>query len=272
MSLEDWHVIPTPEGITLNLVLGGLGSRIAAFLLDTVIQFAVFLVVVVVVVSLLSGGGQSGALVATGVLSATALLDFIGYFVLCEMLWSGRSVGKRAAGLRVVRTDGLSIGFWSSLLRNLTRLVDMMPGVLYLVGSVLVLVTPRNQRLGDLLGGTLVIRERQAAFALQQGSAFDDPGRWVLPAGAVGPAWAPGTPGAALPPQLANWDVSAVPEQELALIGRFLANRQGYTPEARGRLAMDLAGRVWPFLSGPLSPPPPEELLESVLMVKSIRG
>jgi len=270
VSLEDRCVIPTPEGVTLDLVLAGLGSRIAAFLLDALIQVALFIIVFAAVGSV-AGGGQTGDLVAAGVISATALVDFIGYFVLCEMLWSGRSVGKRAAGLRVVRTDGLPIGFWSSLLRNLTRLVDMMPGVVYLVGSVLVLVTPRNQRLGDLLGGTLVIRERQAAFALQRGSTFDDPGQWALPAGAAAPGWAPGWGSASLPWQLANWDVSAVPEQELVLVGRFVANRQGYTPEARLRLAMELAGRVWPFVSGPVTPPPPEELLESVLMVKSMR-
>ncbi|HMK63424.1 MAG TPA: RDD family protein [Acidimicrobiales bacterium] len=270
MTLDDRHLIPTPEGISLDLVLAGLGSRIAAFVLDLLVQVVFFVLVVVVVTGTLSGGGQTSALVAAGILSATALLDFIGYFVLCEMLWSGRSVGKKAAGLRVVRTEGTSVGFWSSLLRNVTRIVDMMPGFLYLVGSVLILVTPKNQRLGDILGSTMVIRERQAAFALQRGTPFDDPGYWTVP-GTVGPSWyAPG--GFVLPPGLSNWDVSAVPEQELVLIRRFLANRNGYRPEARWRLAMELAGRVWPLISGPQAPPPPEELLECVMLVKSTRG
>jgi len=270
VTLDDRYLIPTPEGISLDLVLAGLGSRIAAFLLDLVLQVAFFVLVVAVVVGTLNGGGQTSELVAGGILSATALLDFIGYFVLCEMLWSGRSVGKKAAGLRVVRTEGTSVGFWSSLLRNVTRLVDMMPGFMYLVGSVLVLVTPKNQRLGDILGGTMVIRERQAAFALQSDTPFDDPRRWVVP-GTVGPTWyAPASLG--LPPQLANWDVSAVPEQELVLIRRFLAHRDGYQAQARWRLAVELAGRVWPFVSGPQAPPPPEELLESVVLVKSARG
>ena len=271
MSLEDRHVTPTPEGVSLDLVLAGLGSRFGAFVLDFAIQVGVFLVVRLALDAATSGGGPTSQLVSGGVLSATALLDFLGYFVLCEMLWSGRSVGKRALGIRVVRLDGTSLGFWSSLLRNLVRLVDMMPGAFYLVGSILVLATPRNQRLGDLLGNTIVVRERQAAVALQAGAPFDDPSRWMLPAGTAPMGWA-GPGGSGLPPELANWDVSAVPETELALVRRFLANRAGYTPEARAQLAMQLAARVWPLVSGPVTPPPPEWLLEGVIIVKSRRG
>lgn len=271
MSLEDRHVTPTPEGVSLDLVLAGLGSRFGAFVLDLAIQIVAFAVAVLAVNGATSGGGTSAQLVAGGVLSATALLDFLGYFVVCEMLWSGRSVGKRAMGIRVVRPDGTSEGFWSSLLRNLGRLVDMMPGVFYLVGSVLILATPRNQRLGDLLGNTIVIRERQAVAVMQAGRPFDDPSRWMLPVGA-NPLWWTERGGRGLPPELANWDVSAVPEAELALIRRFLANRDGYTVEARAQLAMQLAARVWPLVSGPLAPPHPEGLLEGVVLVKSLRG
>ena len=271
MSLEDRHVTPTPEGVSLDLVLAGLGSRFGAFVIDLLLQAGVFMVVRLALDAATGGGGNTSRLVASGVLSATALLDFLGYFVLCEMLWSGRSVGKRALGIRVVRLDGTSEGFWSSLLRNLARLVDMMPAVFYLVGSILILATPRNQRLGDLLGNTIVIRERQAAFARPAGSPFDDPSRWMLPAGAS-PLWWGGSGAGGLPPELANWDVSAVPETELTLIRRFLANRDGYTPEARAQLAMELAARVWPFVSGPAAPPPPEGLLEGVVLVRSRRG
>jgi uncharacterized RDD family membrane protein YckC len=272
MTLEDRYVTPTPEGVSLDFVLAGLGSRIAAFTLDTIIQVAFFVVVLLIVGRGLGGGSETSSLVGAGILSAVALLDFLGYFVVCDMLWSGRSVGKRAAGTRVVGLEGTSVGFWSSLLRNIVRLVDMMPGFLYLVGSVLVLATPKNQRLGDLLGSTIVIRERQAAMTLQQGTRFDDPAQWVVTAGASSaqvPGWG-GTP--PLPPQLAHWDVSAVPEAELTLIRRFLTNRNGYTPEARSRLAEQLAARVWPLVAGPVAPLAPERLLEAVVLVKSARG
>ena len=272
MTLEDRYVTPTPEGVSLDTVLAGLGSRFAAFSLDFLLQVAFFIIVVIVVVVALHGGGETSSLVAGGILSLVALLDFIGYFIICEMLWSGRSVGKRAAGTRVVRIGGAPVGFWSSLLRNVTRLIDMLPGTFYLVGSVLILATPRNQRLGDLLGNTIVIRERQAAMVLQHGTSFNEPGLWGVPA-ASGPFMAPGPFAVpALPPELAHWDVSAVSDQELALVRTFLANRFGYTADARGRLALQLADRLWPLVSGPVAPPHPEQFLEAVLLVKSVRG
>jgi len=271
MTLEDRYVTPTPEGVSLDAVLAGLGSRFAAFLLDFLLQVAFFALVTWVVVVTLSGGGETSRLIANGIIALVALLDFIGYFVICEMLWSGRSVGKRAAGTRVVRVGGSPVGFWSSLLRNIARLVDMMPTPFYLVGSVLILSTSKNQRLGDLLGATVVVREREAAMALQRGSAFNDPGQWMAPSGFA--PWAPGFPGIpALPPELAHWDVSAVDERELTLVRTFLANRWGYTPEARATLALQLADRLWPLVAGPVAPPHPEQFLEAVVLVKSFRG
>ena len=269
MTLEDRHVTPTPEGVSLDVVLAGLGSRIAAFSLDFLIQVVVFLVVALAVGAIFADGGQTSSLVAGGILAVVGLLDFIGYFVVCEMLWSGRSVGKRAAGTRVVRVSGAAVGFWSSLLRNIMRLVDMLPGVLYVVGSIAVLATTKNQRLGDLLGDTVVVRERLAAVALDRGRAFDDPAQWMLPGAAP---WARRVPVGTIPPELAHWDVSAVSDQELALVRTFLSNRGGYTPEARQRLALQLATRIWPLVSGPVAAPPPEQFLESVLFLKTARG
>lgn len=272
MTLEDRYVTPTAEGVSLDNVLAGLGSRFAAFLLDFVIQVAFFILVAYIVSLVLGGGGETSHLLADGILSLVFLLDFFGYFIVCEMLWSGRSVGKRAAGIRVIRLGGTPVGFWSSLLRNILRLIDMMPTPLYLVGSVLILSTSKNQRLGDLLGSTVVIRERLAAMALQRGMTFSEPGLWVAPGTSV-PSWPPGHGGApALPPELANWDVSAVNDGELTLVRTFLANRWGYTPEARGRLALQLAERLWPLVAGPVTPPHPEQFLEAVLLVKSVRG
>jgi uncharacterized RDD family membrane protein YckC len=272
MTLEDRYVTPTPEGVSLDTVLAGLGSRLAAFALDFLLQTVFFAIIVGLVALFLHGGGETSGLIATGILSLVFLLDFIGYFIICEMLWSGRSVGKRAAGTRVVRLSGAPVGFWSSLLRNITRLVDAMPIPFYLVGSVLILATSKNQRLGDLLGNTVVIRERQAAIVLQQHTSFADPGQWMAPVGPAS-AWTPAS-GASppLPPSLAHWDVSAVTDQELTLVRTFLANRWGYTPEARQALALQLADRLWPRVAGPVTPPHPEQFLETILWVKSVRG
>jgi uncharacterized RDD family membrane protein YckC len=268
MSLEDRSVTATPEGVSLDVVLAGLGSRAAAYLIDLLIQIAVF-AVFLFAVHLLLNGSETSALVVDGALSLFAFIDFIGYFVVSEMLSSGRSIGKRANGLRVVRNDGGPAGFWASSLRNVVRLVDVIPFPTYLVGSVLVLATTHNQRLGDLAGGTVVIRERTAAAAAFASQPWSSEGQWLTGSG-WGAGWAPSP--AALPSGLERWDVSAVGQTELTLVGAFLANRTGYMPEARARLAVQLASQVWPHVAG--APPDlhPEQFLEGVVVAKSWRG
>ena len=202
----------TPEGISLDLVLAGLGSRFVAFALDLVLQSVALIVFLVVVLSAFHGTvTTSSGLVAGGVLSLFVLVDFIGYFVFCEMLFSGRTIGKRAAGLRVVRISGQPVGFWSSLLRNIMRLIDMQLGATYLVGAVLILSTNKNQRLGDLLASTLVVRDRTGAAAAWKGASWTSPAGFTTPAWAQGPSPPAGAGQLYLPPELAHWDVSAVP-------------------------------------------------------------
>jgi uncharacterized RDD family membrane protein YckC len=272
MALEDRYVTATPEGVSLSVVLAGVGSRFSAYLLDFVIQVVFFVVVFFAVSSTFTGGSKSSELVSDGFLALVFLLDFIGYFVVCELIFSGRSIGKRAAGLRVVRVGGAPVGFWSSVLRNILRLIDWIPFPFYLVGCVLIFATTQNQRLGDLAGNTLVVRERTAAVAALQARPWADAAQWVAPGAA--PTWVPPPPygPGVLPPELAHWDVSAVAPQEVMLAGMFLANRYGYTPEARAALGLQLANRIWPQVAGAPATLHPEQFLEAVVLVKSTRG
>lgn len=273
MDFEDRHVTVTPEGISLDVVLAGLGSRFVAFALDFTLQVLAFVGFLLVVVSAFHGSvSTTSGLVAGGAFSLFVLVDFIGYFIFCEMLFNGRTLGKRAAGLRVVRVGGQPVGFWSSLLRNVLRLIDMQLGVTYLVGSVLILATDKNQRLGDLLANTLVVRERVGAATTWDRSSWTSPAGFTVPASGPGERSSAGAHQVYLPPELTHWDVSAVPEAELALARTFLANRGGYTEEARLRLGHELAGRMWPLVAGPTGPLPPEWFLEAVLLVKSARA
>ena len=273
MDLDDRYVSATPEGVSLSVVLAGLGSRFVAYLIDFLIQIAVFVGFLFAVSFLASGGNETTQLVVSGATALFAFLDFIGYFVIFEMLTSGRSVGKRANGLRVVRRDGGPVGFWSSALRNVIRLIDMIPFPVYLVGSVLILSTTRNQRLGDLAGGTVVIRERTAVDRVLGTRQWDDPTQWSMAAGGYA-GWAPASPWGAvqLPPELAYWDVSAVGQADLMVAEMFLSRRYGYTPEARARLAGELARNIWPMVAGAPPTMAPEQFLEAVAFVKSVRG
>lgn len=272
MEYEDRHVTATPEGIRLDVVLAGLGSRFAAYLFDLLLQAVAFLIFARVLDAVVgSRSSEASNLIATGAFGVFALFDFILYFVIFDMLFNGRSPGKRLAGLRVVRVGGQPAGFLASLLRNLLRVVDFLPA-LYTFGCVLVLATSRNQRLGDLAAGTVVIRDRVGAEKAVSGSSWAS-GAAFAAAATTSTYWGPGSPGGtSLPPELAHWDVSAVPPEELSLARAFLANRSGYTPEARQRLSHQLAARIWPLVAGPSVPPHPEVFLEMVLLVKSARG
>ena len=87
------------------------------------------------------------------------LVDW-GYAIFLEGLWSGQTVGKRLFGLRVIQESGVRVSWLQALLRNLARPVDRLP-MFYFVGGAAALFTQSQQRLGDLLAGTVVVRERR---------------------------------------------------------------------------------------------------------------
>ncbi len=248
MTYDDRISIPTPEGVELELVLAGVGSRLVATLIDSFIQAVVFVALVIIQMAAGDEGG-GGFVVALAVIGG--FLVWFGYPVAFEALASGRTPGKRAAGLRVVRVGGGPVGFLPSAVRNLLRLVDMQPGFLYAVGASCALVSQRNQRLGDLAAGTLVVRERRAP----------------LPA-----ARPPGAPDFAVADRYAAWDVSSITAFELVTVRRFLERRWQLDPAARGRLGWELAERLRPKVAG--APPDlhPEQFLEALAEAKSARG
>ncbi|MGC9961004.1 MAG: RDD family protein [Acidimicrobiales bacterium] len=272
MEYEDRHVTATPEGIRLDVVLAGLGSRFAAYAVDVLLQVVALILYLVVVSHIVgSGASETAQLISAGATVTFILLDFVGYFIVCEMLFNGRSPGKRLTGLRVVRVGGQPVGFLASALRNVLRLVDFLP-TFNILGSLLILSTTRNQRLGDLAAGTIVIRDKVAAELHVGGQSWASGTGFAATAGSS-TYWAAGVPGGRwLPPELAHWDVSAVPAEELALARTFVANRSGYTPAARQQLALQLANRMWPYVAGPTVPPQPEAFLEMVIQVKGARG
>ena len=154
--------VETPELVVLTYSVAGIGSRVLAGLTDLVICAGVLVVVVIAIVML--GGGFSLAFdrgaswgVAALILAQFAVLW--GYYVLFEGLMDGQTPGKRLHRLRVVRDGGYSVTFGVSAVRNLVRMLDMQPGVFYLVGLSSLFFTKRGRRLGDLVAGTIVVRE-----------------------------------------------------------------------------------------------------------------
>lgn len=156
----DKLTIDTPEQVHLEFVLAGLGSRFMAILLDTVIQFAGFMVLVILssiflAVHIIPAGTSTWA-VALWILAFFCV--YWGYFAVFEVVWKGQTPGKRWAGIRVIKDSGRPINTFEAIARNLMRAVDSLPGM-YAAGVVTMLLNRSNRRLGDFVAGTLVVHE-----------------------------------------------------------------------------------------------------------------
>jgi uncharacterized RDD family membrane protein YckC len=243
-GVQETLRIATPEGVSLELPLAGLGSRFVALLVDTFLQGLAFALLILALVVADAGGFAAAAVVA---LAVFALL--FAYPVAFELGAAGRTPGKRWSSLRVVCDDGSPVTFRSSALRNVLRLVDILPG-LYLVGAIAIFATGKNQRLGDLAAGTLVVREpRAAAAAVQPAVPIEE----------------------AEPGELPAWDVSGLRDAELAALRRFLERRTALDAVPRNLLARDLAERLRPSVGGVGGELAPERFLELVAALRRIR-
>jgi uncharacterized RDD family membrane protein YckC len=240
VELEDRITISTPDGIELTLALAGAGSRFIAAVIDFAVQVVLILLAALAAFGLL-GGGVGTALFAMALFAALYLYD-----ILFEVLAAGRTPGKRVTHLRVVRTEGAPVDLPASAIRNLLRLIDLLPAA-YLIGLMSILLTEHNQRLGDLAAGTLVIREGSARRASAEPAD-------AAPASAA-----------------AGWDVSAITAQELAALRRFLARREDLDRSARIELAHQLEQGLRRKVAGAPPMADPERFLEALALAKSTR-
>lgn len=241
MQYEDRITIATPEGLDVELTLAGVGSRFFSAIVDVVIEGIVIAAALVAFFNLTSDA------VAAAVSALITFSVIFGYHVLFETLASGRSPGKHVAGLRVVQVGGAPVRFKDSAIRNIVRLIDILPPITYMLGAVTILITKRNQRLGDLAAGTIVVRVA--------------PRRTAAPAGRPPPEL----------PDVERWDVSAVTADELVAVRRFLDRREGLSGTARRDLATDLATRLRPKVAG-AGADGDEGFLEGLSAAKAARG
>ena len=154
----------SPERVQLKLNIVGIGSRFAACFIDSIFQSILLVFLIAGAISLHVSGlirwemqnFRDYLLLAILLLLGFAIL--YGYFILFETIWNGQTPGKRFLHLRVVGENGSPVTFLAVLIRNLIRIFDALPSG-YAIGIVSMLLTNKNQRLGDLAAGTLVIRE-----------------------------------------------------------------------------------------------------------------
>jgi uncharacterized RDD family membrane protein YckC len=173
IETEETLIIETPERVPLAFALASIGNRFLAVLIDHFIQYMAILIVAWAFVSW-SGVADMNSIERDELLAQMSkwtialmiiivFLIFAGYFIIFEWLWNGQTPGKRLMKLRVIREDGRPITLWEAVARNLLRVFDALPGgfiPIYSVGLVSIFMNNRDQRIGDMFSGTVVIRER----------------------------------------------------------------------------------------------------------------
>lgn len=242
MTFDDRISIRTPEGLEIELNLAGLGSRISASVVDALILGVLLILATFGMFGVADRLGSP--LLALGLGWLVAMLLVIGYFVAFEVFNDGRTPGKSAFGIRVVGVDGEPVGFGSSIVRNLLRLVDLFP-LLPVLGPIAILVSDKNQRIGDLAARTVVVR-------ISRPETVD---------------FAVGEPD----PVAMTWDVSAVGDAELELARRFLARRREFHPTAREEHARTIAARLRALVPAIPAERDDEWVVEQVTAVKVAR-
>jgi uncharacterized RDD family membrane protein YckC len=215
--------VVTGEAVALDVRLAHWPSRLLAKLIDLILQFIVFFLLVLVLGQVVSGSDDDGS---AAIVLCILVLTFVGYNVLLETVWRGRTPGKAALGLRVVRDDGGPVRFRHALVRGI-----MFPLEGWGPALVASIFSKRGKRFGDMLAGTIVVQERV-------------PGVTAMPV--------------QMPAPLARWattlDLSRL-DDDLALACRqFLARQNELHPAARDAMGNELMAAV---LARVTPPPPP---------------
>lgn len=224
---EDYEVltVETPENIELRHPLAGFGPRFLALVVDSLLQGVALVLVLIMAIAIAvaaSAGSEGGAVLMLIIMLAGVILVLLGYFVIFEVIWNGQTPGKRVTGIRVIKRGGLPLTFTDSLLRNLVRLVDYFPSY-GLIGLVSFFVTRNQQRLGDLVADTVVVREFKPGTT---------PYTWFAPQAGVD-----ADRSAAIPPAISyvmgsylGLAATLPVEERLALTARII-EKLGYSPQ-----------------------------------------
>lgn len=230
--------VRTGEAVEIRYELAGLGSRFLALVVDMLAQFAITIALLLAFgfaaptlsrVPLI-GRNVTAWLIAFGVVLFFTI--FFGWFIVFEAWWSGRTPGKRALGLRVVRDGGFPLDAGAAIIRNLVRIAEFVLGF-YAISAISALISKENKRLGDFAAGTLVVRDHA--------DAVPDLDAYLA--------------------RSAKNDTGLSPDDRL-MVERFLVRRAALDRTARHRLAARIAERIRPTLRASYAHLDDEALLE----------
>ncbi|WP_460194451.1 RDD family protein [Thermosynechococcus sp. FA-CM-4201] len=229
----------TPETIELDFALGGIGSRVLAWLIDQVILYTALVLFSLAagyiyfyalypwLIDVLPASGQSIEAWSLGIYLLVMFALYNGYYIFFETYWQGQTPGKRYAEIRVVQENGRPIGLREATLRSLLQPIDF---AFFGIGAFLVALSRSEKRLGDMVAGTLVIQDEQATRLAPKATTLQQPqAAWVQELRS-----------------LAHWE-QMTPEHYL-LVRNYLNSRDRLSPVGRYQAAQELRQQLEPLL------------------------
>ena len=238
-SGSDQLSIDTPELVSIEMPLAGIGSRFIALLVDTLIWFAGLFLLIFLFAFFIPAISAFNKFSYQWTVAIVVFLLFLfnwGYFTLFEAFWNGRTPGKKIAKIRVIQQSGRPIGLFESMARNFVRYVDQIPSF-YVVGVITMFVTKQHQRLGDLAAGTLVVQDREQEAPLWVAS-----GSRTFTAPSFTAASAPNEPHMLV--ALPAGGIGRLTTSDLEVLEGFFARRLDMPLDVRERLAGRIAGAI----------------------------
>lgn len=230
--------VRTAEHVGISYRLAGIGNRFLAAFIDLAV-----LLTLEVSLALVLSFGLAGlepvlrtAILAVGLVLLVLVIPF-AYWVLLETFWNGQTLGKRAVGIRVLREDGSPVGFFAVLARGLLRLLDIVP-LIFPIDVLLMLLSAKGQRLGDLVAGTVVVKatfERDFE-ALRTRAA----------------------------PAASSLSVRGLSGEEQRLVREFALREAALAPDARAAVAASIAARLRSAVPESAAHPDDAEFLRAV--------
>lgn len=218
VSSADYEVL-TPERVKLQYDLAGIGSRSAAALIDTVLQWLLILALFALTFFLGIGNETLATTLGLAVMLGVFIVTW-GYYLAFELAWNGQTPGKRRLGIRVIREKGYPLRHWDAVVRNLVRIIDGPPfGVI--IGLLVMLLNARSKRLGDFAAGTVVVREAKGLRFISGLNAHE-----------------------AKSAEVTHTSVPSLASEDATLVRDFLARRQTMDATARAALARRLSGHL----------------------------
>lgn len=228
IAKEETLIIETPERVPLHFALASIGNRFLACAFDHALQSLMIGLLYIFLINVANGFSFSDmSKWAIVILIIVGFVIWTGYFVIFEWMWNGQTPGKRWLKLRVIREDGRPITFWEAAVRNLLRIFDIQPMPFYSIGLISVFISTRDQRVGDLFAGTVVVREREA-----EAPTFDQ---------VFGAPVSDSALRRSFRPVEFTADISSIKEREIEVVETFLRRRWDLPDHARMWMAWRVA-------------------------------